>query len=71
MSKTLRKKSGSVNEWYLFGYEEAISDFLWSYTGTSLAQLKMDEYDARVKRIQKAIEKIENSPIKKIQEVKK
>ena len=69
LSEELRQKSGSVNEWYLFGYVEAISDFLWDYTGVSLGRLKMDDYDARVMRLRKATE---NSPIKKIklQEVK-
>jgi hypothetical protein len=64
LSECLRKKQG-ISEWYLFGYEEAISDFLWNYAGSSLAQLKVDEYNARVRRMQKIIDKIENSPIKK------
>lgn len=72
LSEVLRKKRGTASEWYLFGYEEAVSDFLWNYTGSSLAQLKMDEYDERVKRMQKVIEKIENSPNKllKIKKIK-
>ena len=73
LARENKQKAGLVPEWYLFGYTEAICDLLWDYTGLPLSQLQTDLYDAWVSRMQEAIEKIENSPVKKtkIKEIKK
>ncbi len=51
LSRELSLNKGMASEWYLWGYTEAICAFLWEYTGISLGQLRMDDYDDFVKEV--------------------
>jgi hypothetical protein len=74
LSKTLNKKIEIAPEWYIWGYTEAISDFLWDYTGIPLKQLQRDAYDDYARMINAQGQKMTvNTSIKnnKRREVKK